>query len=65
MVEYVQNGARLGWIVDPKRYKVKIYRQGGSVEVCDRPTSLSGEDVLPGFILHLVKNSIEHYKSIG
>ena len=55
MVEYVRNGARLGWLVDPKRQKVEIYRQDGSVEVCDRPATLSGEDVLPGFVLNLDK----------
>lgn len=55
MQEYQENGARLGWLIDRKNKKVEIYRQGGEVEVLDCPTTLSGEDVLPGFILDLTE----------
>lgn len=53
MKEYMENKARLGWLIDRKNKKVEIYRQGQDVEVLDNPISLSGEDVLPGFILDL------------
>lgn len=53
MREYADNGARLGWLVDPQNQRVEIYRRGGSVEVLARPEELSGEDVLPGFVLRL------------
>jgi Uma2 family endonuclease len=53
MREYMENQARLGWLIDRKNGKVEIYRQGRDVEVLDNPDSLSGEDVLPGFVLDL------------
>jgi Uma2 family endonuclease len=53
MREYIAQGARLGWLIDPKRRKVEIYRPGRDVEVRDRPETLSGEEVLPGFVLDL------------
>lgn len=53
MKEYINNGARLGWLINRKLRQVEIYRQGQEVEVLENPTSLSGEDVLPGFLLNL------------
>lgn len=53
MNEYRENGARLGWLIDPKSRRVEIYRAGQEVEILDSPTSLSGEEVLPGFVLSL------------
>lgn len=53
MREYIENGARLGWLLDRKNKKVEIYRQDRDVEVLDHPLTLSGEDILPGFILDL------------
>lgn len=55
MREYMENGACLGWLIDRKNKKVEIYRQGQSVEVIDNPVTLSGEDILPGFILDLTE----------
>src|SRR5439155_173189 len=46
-------GARLGWLIDPKRKVVEIYRPRRRVEVLTAPATLSGEDVLPGFVLDL------------
>lgn len=51
--EYLANGVKLGWLIDRKNQRVEIYRLGKDVEVLNCPASLSGEDVLPGFILHL------------
>ncbi len=53
MQEYRDNGVRLGWLINPKTQSVEIYRQGQDVEVLHSPSTLSGEDVLPGFILNL------------
>lgn len=53
MREYIINGARLGWLIDRKNQKVEIYRQNQDVEILDNPRTLSGEEVLPGFVLDL------------
>lgn len=53
MQEYRDNGVRLGWLLDPQRRIVEIYRIGTDVEVIQSPTTLSGEDVLPGFVMDL------------
>ena len=53
MQEYLTSGIRLGWLIDPKNRRVEIYRQGKEVEVLDSPTSITGEDVMPGFVLEL------------
>ncbi len=53
MKEYLENGARLGWLIDPKRKIVEISRPQQKVEILRSPTILSGENVLPGFVLDL------------
>ncbi|MEG4346407.1 Uma2 family endonuclease [Microcoleus sp. A003_D6] len=53
MREYMENGARLGWLIDPQNRRVEIYRQQAEVEILVNPVELSGEDVLPGFVLNL------------
>ena len=53
MQEYMNNGIKLGWLIAPKTRRVEIYRPGQAVEVLQSPTALSGEDILPGFILNL------------
>ncbi|MDJ0735104.1 MAG: Uma2 family endonuclease [Nostocaceae cyanobacterium] len=53
MREYIDNGTRLGWLLDPQQRRVEIYRPGLAVEVLENPDSLSGEEVLPGFVLSL------------
>jgi Uma2 family endonuclease len=53
MQEYIDNGARLGWLIDRKNKRVEIYRPGRDIEIIENPTALSGEDVLPGFVLDL------------
>ncbi|GAX38324.1 Uma2 family endonuclease [Nodularia sp. NIES-3585] len=55
MREYIENGAGLGWLIDRKNQRVEIYRPGRNVELLDHPVSLSGEDVLPGFLLDLTE----------
>ena len=53
MQEYIANGARLGWLIDPKTRRVEIYRPNQDVELLENPLALSGEDVLPGFVLDI------------
>ena len=53
MKEYIENGAKLGWLIDRKNQRVEIYRSGQDVEILQSPVTLSGEDVLPGFVLDL------------
>ena len=53
MEEYLENGARLGWLIDPINRQVHIYRPGEEVLVLDEPETVSGDPVLPGFVLNL------------
>ncbi|MCA1993507.1 MAG: Uma2 family endonuclease [Coleofasciculus sp. S288] len=53
MQEYMDNRVRLGWLIDRKTRRVEIYRLEQAVELLESPTELSGEEVLPGFILDL------------
>ena len=51
--EYIDNGARLGWLVDPLDKRVYVYRPDQPVEAWDDPVSVSGDPVLPGFELQM------------
>lgn len=53
MQEYIDNGLRLGWLINPQNQQVEIYRIGQPVEVLNSPQTLSGENVLPEFVLDL------------
>jgi Uma2 family endonuclease len=53
MVEYVANGAQLGWLIDPLLQQVHIYLPGRAPKVQSAPSDLSGEQILPGFTLDL------------
>ena len=53
MREYLNSGLRLGWLINPQNQQVEIYRQNQPMEIVSLPTTLSGENVLPGFILEL------------
>ena len=53
MQEYLENGVKLGWLIEPSAKTVEIYRVGQQVEILNNPQTLSGEDVLPGFVLDL------------
>jgi Uma2 family endonuclease len=50
MTEYIENGAQLGWLVDPFKKDVYIYWPGQTVECLSNPTKISGDPILPGFI---------------
>jgi Uma2 family endonuclease len=53
MQEYLNSGLRLGWLINPQAQQVEIYRPNQTVEIVQLPASLSGEAVLPGFVLDL------------
>jgi Uma2 family endonuclease len=53
MREYMENGARLGWLVDPVERKAHLYKPGAPVETLEKPDRLAGDPVLPGFVLDL------------
>ena len=69
MQEYLDNGVRLGWsiaygnprasalesteLIEPSAKTVEVYRIGQQVEILNNPQTLSGEDILPGFVLDL------------
>ena len=53
MQEYMDVGVKLGWLIDRKTGRIEIYRQGQTKEVLEFPTRLSGEEILPGFVLDL------------
>jgi Uma2 family endonuclease len=53
MQEYRDNGAKLGWLLDRANRQVERYRPNQPVEILSSPASLSGEDILPGFVLNL------------
>ena len=55
MEEYIDNGVKLGWLINPEKKEVEIYRQGQKKEVLDYPNTISGEDILPDFILDLTE----------
>jgi len=65
MEEYRENGAALGWLLDPVSKRVHIYRPGAAVEGLDAPSSLSGEPLLRGFVLNVLQiwAAIEHKKA--
>lgn len=53
MAEYMDNGARLGWLIDPKRKHLYVYQPGRAVRRLAAPARISGGAVLPGFTLEL------------
>ena len=54
MQEWMDNGCRLGWLIDPVEGKTVVYREDGGNSVVESfDETISGEDVLPGFVLEL------------
>ena len=53
LMEYIENGARLGWLIDPENRQVFCYRPQQLPELFNHPRYLSGEDVLLEFVLDL------------
>ena len=53
MTEYMGNGVRLGWLINPERKQVEVYQLGKSKEILENPNTISNDDVLPGLIIDL------------
>jgi Uma2 family endonuclease len=53
MQEYIENGCRLGWLVNPQKRQVTVYRPQMAPEIISFDVPLTGEDVLPGLTLDL------------
>jgi Uma2 family endonuclease len=53
MQQYMDNGVRLGWLIDRKQRRVYVYRPGVPVQQLDNPETVSGDPELPGFVLNL------------
>jgi Uma2 family endonuclease len=54
MQEYLDNGARLGWLIDPSARQVYVYRPSVTAERVDDPSRMSGDPELLGFVLELM-----------
>ncbi len=53
MLEYLENGVRQGWLIEPRAKIIEVYRLGEEVETLENPNTINGEDVLPDFVLNL------------
>ncbi len=53
MQEYIDQGAELGWLLDPRTRRVYVYRPNAAVEIMENPATVSGDPTLPGFVLTL------------
>ncbi len=53
MDDYIANGVRLAWLIDPYKKNVHIYRSGKPVELLTNPATLYGDPVLPGFVFQV------------
>jgi len=55
MEEYIENGASLGWLIDPLERKIYVYRPDSELEILENPGSVSGEPLLKNFSLKMKK----------
>lgn len=62
MQEWMDAGAKMGWYIQPYQRRVYVYRAGREVEVLENPETLSGEDVMPGFVLEVRRLIFERYE---
>ena len=60
MAEWMEGGARLGWMIDPIDRRVYIFRPGFEMEILDNPATLYGEDILPGFVFEVGRLMFGH-----
>ncbi len=55
MEEYIENGASLGWLIDPLQRKIYVYRPNAEPEILENPETVSGEPLLKEFVLKMKK----------
>ncbi len=65
MREWIDGGSRLGWYIDPYERRVHVFRVGQEAEILDDPETLSGEDVLPGFVLEVRRLVFARYAELS
>jgi Uma2 family endonuclease len=53
MREYIENGSQLGWMIDPDKQTVEVYRPGREPELLSGLQSIAGEGPVDGFVLDL------------
>ncbi len=53
MREYLENGARLGWLLDPEERKAHVYRPEEDARILENQQKVSGDPILQGFVLDL------------
>jgi Uma2 family endonuclease len=53
MQEYISNGLRLGWLINPQDRQVEVYKANQVKRVLENPLSVSGEEILPDFVFQL------------
>ena len=64
MQEWMDGGARLGWYIDPYGRHVYVYRAGREVEALEDPETLSGEDMLTGFVFEVKRLVFDLYAEL-
>jgi Uma2 family endonuclease len=55
MTEYLENGAKLGWLIDPSRKIIEIYRPCQELKILESPLNIIAEEILPNFTLDLTE----------
>ena len=55
MLEYLENGASLGWLIDPFEFRVYVYTPDHELDILESPATVSGDPLLPGFNLNLIE----------
>lgn len=60
MAEWMEGGARLGWLLDPVDRRAYIFRPGHEMKILDNPATLHGEDILPGFVFEVGRLMFGH-----
>jgi Uma2 family endonuclease len=53
MQEYIDNGAKLGWLIDPQSQEVTIYQLNQSPKILSKPNVLDGGELMPEFVCEL------------
>jgi len=54
MLEYQENGLKLGWLIDPDRQVIEVYQADRSMELLSNPEEISADGIMTGFVLRLV-----------
>ncbi len=65
MQEWMDGGSRLGWYIDQYERRVHVFRAGQEVEIMEDPETLSGEDVLVGFVLEVRRLVFARYAELN